>query len=79
MQKSLLRIAGVQACGEGGNIMDNLTIESGLYGAVESLLAVRENARKEKRYADSDKIRKALADAKIIVEDSGSSSLWRRG
>ena len=56
-----------------------VNIESGLYGAVESLLAIRENARKEKRYADSDKIRKALADAKIIVEDIGSSSLWRRG
>lgn len=57
----------------------DVNIEGGLYGAVESLLAVRENARKEKRYADSDKIRKALADAKIIVEDIGSSSLWRRG
>ncbi|MEM3363960.1 MAG: cysteine--tRNA ligase [Candidatus Micrarchaeia archaeon] len=51
----------------------------GLFVAVEKLLAIRESLRKEKRYADADKIRSALADAKIIVEDVGGVSLWRRG
>jgi cysteinyl-tRNA synthetase len=54
-------------------------MEDGLFVAVESLLSIRETMRKEKKYADADKIRKALTESKIIVEDVGGVSLWRRG
>lgn len=57
----------------------NVDISNGLFASVESLLAIRESLRKERKYADSDRIRKALADSKIIVEDIGGVSLWRRG
>ncbi len=54
-------------------------MEDGLFAAVEELLSIRETMRKEKRYADADKIRRALVESRIIVEDVGGVSLWRRG
>ena len=46
---------------------------------IETLLKKRDDARKTKDYAASDKIRKELQDAGIILEDrKDGSTAWRR-
>ncbi len=47
--------------------------------AVEVLIAARIHARKEKNWAESDRIRDQLKQAGIILEDSGGGTSWRRG
>ena len=41
-------------------------------------IADREAARKRKDYAAADRIRKALADKGIVLEDKGGKTTWRR-
>ena len=53
---------------------DGLTAE-----AIEALIAARNAARKAKNFAEADRIRKQLSDAKIILEDGASGTIWRRG
>ena len=58
----------------GTNPNDGLTAE-----AIEALIAARNAARKAKDFAEADRIRKQLSDAKIILEDGASGTIWRRG
>jgi cysteinyl-tRNA synthetase len=41
-------------------------------------IAEREAARKRKDYAAADRIRKELLESKIVVEDKGGKTTWRR-
>lgn len=45
---------------------------------VEELLAKRIQAKKSKNFAEADRIRKHLADAGIILEDTPQGTTWRR-
>ncbi|MDA4127669.1 MAG: cysteine--tRNA ligase [Thaumarchaeota archaeon] len=42
------------------------------------LLARREEARKNKDYAESDRLRKKLLEAGIVVEDTSTGTRWKR-
>ena len=45
---------------------------------IEAMIAARIAAKKAKDYAEADRIRKALADAGIVLEDTAQGTTWRR-
>lgn len=45
---------------------------------VEALIVARKEARAAKNFAESDRIRKVLDDAGIVLEDSAQGTTWRR-
>ena len=45
---------------------------------VDQLIIQRNDAKKSKNFAEADRIRKLLADAGIILEDSSLGTTWRR-
>ena len=45
---------------------------------VEELIVKRIEAKKSKNFAEADSIRKDLADAGIILEDTPQGTTWRR-
>jgi cysteinyl-tRNA synthetase len=47
--------------------------------AIDVLIAARLTARQSKNFAEADRIRKELADNKIILEDAAGVTTWRRG
>lgn len=55
---------------EGNAGMDEATIEAAI--------AARENARKNRDFAEADRIRNALMKDGIILEDKAGQTLWRR-
>lgn len=44
---------------------------------IEGLIAARNDARKNKNWAEADKIRKQLDDMGIVLEDTASGTTWR--
>jgi cysteinyl-tRNA synthetase len=47
---------------------------------IEALIAARNRARQQKKWPESDRIRKVLAGAGVILEDKpGGTTAWRRG
>ena len=67
--KSMLRILGL-AAGEENSAKNGIDIAA--------MLKKREEARSQKNYALSDKIRKDLEAGGIILEDTKQGTLWRR-
>ena len=45
---------------------------------VEAMIAVRQQARKEKNFALADEIRQKLLDMGIILEDTREGVKWKR-
>ncbi len=45
---------------------------------IESLISARITAKKSKNFAEADRIRKALSDAGIVLEDTAQGTTWRR-
>ena len=46
---------------------------------IEECVAQRTLARKERRFADADRIRDELAEEGILLEDGPTGTTWRRG
>lgn len=63
-----------QAFLQGGAAADGLSNEE-----IDALIAARKQARADKNWAESDRIRDVLAAAKIILEDGAGGTTWRRG
>ncbi|EGV35636.1 cysteine--tRNA ligase [Neisseria weaveri] len=59
---------------QGGSVSDGLSNEE-----IESLIAQRKQARAEKNWAESDRIRDLLNAENIILEDGAGGTTWRRG
>lgn len=47
--------------------------------AINALIVQRQQARAEKNWAESDRIRDELAAAGIVLEDGANGTSWRRG
>lgn len=45
---------------------------------IELLISVRATAKKEKNFAEADRVRKALLDKGIVLEDGAGGTTWRR-
>lgn len=59
---------------QGGAASDGLSNEE-----IEDLIAQRKQARADKNWAESDRIRDLLNEHKIILEDNAGGTTWRRG
>ena len=54
--------------------------ESGLSDDdIEALIVARKTAKAEKNWAESDRIRDELLGQGVVLEDSASGTIWRRG
>ena len=45
---------------------------------IERLISERATAKKEKNYAEADRVRKVLLDKGIVLEDGPGGTTWRR-
>ena len=45
---------------------------------IEALIAQRNIARKAKNWAEADRIRAQLQEAKVVLEDTSKGTIWRR-
>jgi cysteinyl-tRNA synthetase len=61
-----------------GLALSSLKLEEEEVREIEHLVTMRENARKEKDYAASDKIRRELAKRGVTVEDTPEGPVWRK-
>ncbi|MES1987340.1 MAG: cysteine--tRNA ligase, partial [Pseudomonadota bacterium] len=46
---------------------------------IDQLVIQRNEAKKAKNFAEADRIRKELADAGIVLEDTALGTTWRKG
>lgn len=51
----------------------------GDHASIEALVAARDDARRQRQWARSDELRAALKARGVIVEDTPTGSVWRRG
>ena len=63
--------------GRNGGDTEETFIES-LGKSIEALIIDRANAKKAKDFAEADRIRKALAESGITLEDTPQGTTWRR-
>jgi len=54
------------------------TVDSGLDGEVEALIEARQTARKEKNWAEADRIRDKLGEMGIVLEDTPQGVKWHK-
>jgi cysteinyl-tRNA synthetase len=45
---------------------------------IDTLIAARAAARKTRNFAEADRIRKALSDLGVVLEDTAQGTIWRR-
>jgi len=52
--------------------------DAGLDARVDEAIAARALAKQQRNFAEADRIRKALADEGVVLEDSAAGTVWRR-
>jgi cysteinyl-tRNA synthetase len=66
-----------RARGEGAHTAEDYT-PAGFTKSVKELIQERNEARARKDYAEADRVRAALNNAGVILEDAGGKTTWRR-
>jgi cysteinyl-tRNA synthetase len=67
--------AGTTSQSQSTNTTGEFTISN---KGIEQVIEQRLTAKKSKNFAEADRIRKELADAGIILEDTPQGTTWRR-
>ena len=74
-----LALTGVGVTSQIGNVSKKTIVNvSGEDKDIEEVIQNRLDAKKAKNFAEADRIRKELADAGIILEDTPQGTTWRR-
>ena len=59
-------------------IRDNkITLDKSLVDKIESLISLREAARKNKDYVEADRLRDMLSDMDVALNDSSDGVSWK--
>jgi cysteinyl-tRNA synthetase len=80
LMKSLAALLGLLQREAANFLQGELPSAGGLAAdAIEAQIAARADAKKSRNFAEADRIRKALQDAGVILEDKpGGKTEWRR-
>ncbi|MES2502521.1 MAG: cysteine--tRNA ligase, partial [Pseudomonadota bacterium] len=79
LRQVTVALTGIGMQSQLGNLKSKATIQlSGVEKTVEEFIQFRAEAKKAKNFAEADRIRKELADAGIILEDTPQGTTWRR-
>jgi cysteinyl-tRNA synthetase len=75
---SITRLLGLQPADFQSSTADS-ALRQVVDALVPAMLATRQTARERKDFAESDRIRDALASAGVVVEDTAQGARWRVG
>ena len=79
LRQVTIQLTGIEACTQQGNLTVTTTVNlSGHEKVIEVVIQERIEAKKAKNFAEADRIRKELANAGIILEDTPQGTTWRR-
>ena len=74
-----MALAWAEQSGRIGDVAPELLARQGLTDeAIESLVAERTQAKKQRNFARADQIRNELAEKGVIIEDSKDGVRWKR-
>ena len=59
-------------------VLKNGNDETALDGEIEGLIAARNEARRTKNFAESDRIRDELLERGIVLKDTPQGTVWER-
>ncbi len=69
----ILKISGII-----GLSLRNSDMEDSFKMEIDKMVELRQRAREEKSFAEADRLRKAISDKGVIVEDTPEGPIWRR-
>jgi cysteinyl-tRNA synthetase len=78
--KSLAGVLGLLQRDSDAFLQGDIAVQmSGNTLNIDQMVIQRNEAKKAKNFAEADRIRKELADAGVILEDSPQGTTWRKG
>ncbi len=75
---SVLKNFILRFCNVLGLSLQPIEVDEDLGAKVEALIARRQEARKNKDFAEADKIRDELTELDVVVEDTPNGPVWRK-